>query len=104
METVDFYCYYKIDSGKLDNFRSLAKKITELYIKNSECKSYRFSIGIDPGRQNTAMENGQFVDVDTFHKLKEHIETGNSEIFAALDAVIQGGLKARKYEFFSSLE
>lgn len=102
--SIDFYCYYKFDPAKFENFRSLAKKITELYIKNPGCKSYRFSIGIDPERQNTAMESGQFGDVDTFHKLKDHIETRNSEIFAALDAVIQGGLKARKYEFFTSLE
>lgn len=104
MSQVDFYCYYKIDPIKLEVFRSLAKKIADLYITNSECKNYRFSIGIDPERQSTAMESGQFADVDSFQELNDHIEKQNPEIFAALDAIIQGGLKARKYEFFTDLE
>ncbi|KAB2881182.1 hypothetical protein F9K33_01545 [bacterium] len=103
MSNIDYYCYYKIDLEKLEIFNVLAKKITELYSNHSGCLSYRFSLGLDPDKKNTAMESGQFSDIKTFHEIKENIETQNPEIFGALDAAIPGGLKARKYEFFTSL-
>ena len=103
MGTVEFYCYYKIDPEKSDIFNILAKKIFDLYSDRRGCLSYRCSIGLDPERKNTAMESGEFTDLKTFHELRETIEKQNPEIFGALDAVIQGGLKARKYEFFTSL-
>ncbi|MBL7961683.1 hypothetical protein JNL27_15735 [bacterium] len=103
MKTIDCYCYYKIDIEKLEIFKILAKKISELYSDQSGYRPYRFSIGIDPDKKNTAMESGQFSDIKTFHEIKKNIEKQNPEIFGALDATIQGGLKARKYEFFTSL-
>lgn len=103
MKNIDCYCYYKIDLEKLETFKILAKKIAELYSNYSECQFYRFSIGLDSERKNTVMESGQFSDVKTFHEIKKNIETQNPEIFGSMDAAIPGGLKARKYEFFTSL-
>ncbi|MBL7995826.1 hypothetical protein JNM05_10700 [bacterium] len=104
MSNIDYYCYYKIDPEKLETFNVLAEKITELFSNHSGCLSYRFSLGLDPDKNNTAMESGQFSDIKTFHEIKENIEKQNPEIFGALDTIIQGGLKARKYEFFKALE
>jgi hypothetical protein len=104
MDYIEFYCYYKIDLEKSEIFNVLAKKITELFTNHSGCLSYRFSLGLDPDKKNTAMESGQFSDIKTFHEIKKNIETQHLEIFGAMDATIQGGLKARKYEFFTSLE
>lgn len=104
MNKVEFYCYYKIDPEKIDIFKLLAKKIFDLYSGRRGCLSYRFSIGVDMEKSNTAMESGEFTDIKTFREMRETIERQNPEIYGGLDAVIQGGLKARKYEFFTTLE
>lgn len=104
MYNIEYYCYYKIDLEKSDIYKVLTKKIFELYSKHPGCRSYRFSMGIDSNKKNTAMESGEFADVKTFFEIKENIESQNPEIFGALDAIIQGGLKSKKYEFFTSLE
>ena len=103
MKNIESYCYYKIDPEKADIFKVLAEKIFDLYSGRRGCLSYRFSVCLDTERKNTAMESGEFTDLKTFHDLRETIEKQNPEIFGALDAVILGGLKARKYEFFTSL-
>ncbi len=103
MKNVDFYCYYKIIPEKYEEFRSLAARITDVYRSHPDYKSFTFSIGSEPGRRFTAMESGTCGGIEAFERFKERIEGQNPELFARLDDVIQGGLNARKYEFFTPL-
>lgn len=104
MKTVDFFCYYNILPEKLDEFRTLAKTITKLYRSQPEYHSFKFSARQDPDRKNTVMESGTFDDRKNFNQFQAKIESEYPEIFRELDSLITGGLKARKYEFFTDLE
>lgn len=103
MKSVEFYCYYKIDLEKLKLYREMAAEISEFFLKHPGCHSYQFLIGVDPERKSTVMERGSFDSVEDYQKIKREIENEFSALFKIFDKIIEGGLTARMFEFFTRL-